>query len=96
MKVIFTRHVLEKLILLKDLGWNITKTQIRETVIAPRWKGRSKHGDETAMVLIGDKHILRVIFKKKDDTKTKTEWIIFLTPHIITANNPPATASSGK
>ncbi len=45
---------------------------------------------------LGDLPFIGEVFKKKEDQKDKTELLIFLTPHIITANNPPATASSGK
>jgi type II secretion system protein D len=41
---------------------------------------------------LGDIPILGGAFRKKEDQKDKTELLIFLTPHIITANNPPASA----
>ena len=45
---------------------------------------------------LGDIPIIGEAFKKKEDAKEKTELLIFLTPHIITANNPSAAAASGK
>jgi type IV pilus assembly protein PilQ len=46
---------------------------------------------------LGDIPILGMAFKKNENTKTKTELLIFLTPHIITATNPQKSpSSSGK
>ncbi len=41
---------------------------------------------------LGDIPLIGQAFKKKDNTKTKTELIIFLTPHIISANSMVSTA----
>ncbi len=46
--------------------------------------------------ILGDIPFIGEAFKKKEDQKDKTELLIFLTPHIITANNPTASASGGK
>lgn len=46
--------------------------------------------------LLGDIPFIGGVFKKKEDQTDKTELLIFLTPHIITANNPTASASGGK
>ncbi|MBI3314493.1 MAG: type II and III secretion system protein, partial [Candidatus Omnitrophica bacterium] len=46
--------------------------------------------------LLGDIPVIGEIFRKKEDQTDKTELLIFLTPHIITANNPLASASGGK
>lgn len=45
---------------------------------------------------LGDIPLLGEAFKKKEDGDERTELLIFLTPHIITANNPSTVASSGK
>lgn len=51
----------------KLLGWNITKTKIRETIKKPKWIGVTKYGQPAVMSLIGKDHILRVVFKREDD-----------------------------
>ncbi len=55
--------------------------------------------DETTITnkkvpFLGDIPLVGQAFKKKDNTKTKTELLIFLTPHIITAQSPQGTANS--
>lgn len=68
MKIILTRHVLEdKIPRLKVLGWNVTKGKIKQTIIEPKWQGITRFGQETAMSLLDERHILRVIFEKEGD-----------------------------
>ena len=67
MKIVFTKHALEKFAVLKRLGWNITKEKVKETIKKPKWKGASRHGQETAMSLVDDRHIIRVVFDREDD-----------------------------
>lgn len=67
MKLIFTKHALAKLAVLKGLGWKITKTKVKQTINKPKWRGSSKHGQETAMTLVNSQHILRVIFNREHD-----------------------------
>jgi len=55
---------------LKRLGWDISKNKIEKTIINPKWRGVSKHGQETAMSLIDEEHILRVVMRKEDDIIT--------------------------
>ena len=64
MKIVFTKHALEKFAVLKRLGWNITKEKVKETIKKPKWKGASRHGQETAMSLVDDKHIIRVVINR--------------------------------
>ena len=67
MKFVFTKHSLkDKLPELERFGWKITKTKVKSIVNKPRWRGVSKHGEETAMDLVDDKHILRVVFNRGD------------------------------
>ena len=67
MKFVFTKHALkDKLPELERFGWNITKTKVKRIVNKSRWHGVSRHGEETAMDLVDDKHILRVIFRRED------------------------------
>ena len=71
MKIIYTKHTLkDKLPALKRLGWNISKNKVEDTIINPKWRGTSKHGQETAMSLVDEGHILRVVFRRKDDIIT--------------------------
>ena len=67
MRIEYTKHALEKFVVLKRLGWNITKAKIRETIKSPKWKGTSRFGQETAMSLVDEKHIIRVVFDREDD-----------------------------
>lgn len=68
MKIVFTRHVLEDSIpRFKNLGWVITKIKIRQTIRQPKWRGITRFGQSTAMSLVDDKHILRVIFEQEGD-----------------------------
>lgn len=67
-KLVFTKHALkDKLSELERFGWRITKTKVKNIIKKPRWRGVSRHGEETAMDLVDDKHILRVIFNREDD-----------------------------
>lgn len=68
MKIILTIHVLEdKIPRLKALGWNVTSRKIKQTIEKPKWRGVTKFNQETAMSLLDEKHILRVIFEKEGD-----------------------------
>lgn len=68
MKFIFTKHAeRDKIPVLKELGWVITKAQIKNTIKNPKWKGFTNKGQKTAMSLVDKEHILRVIFRREDD-----------------------------
>ena len=68
MKIEFTYHVLnEKIPLLKKLNWNITKAKIKQTIKNPIWRGITKEGQLTAMSLVNNKYILRVVYDKESD-----------------------------
>lgn len=68
MKIVFTRHVLDDSIpKFKLLGWNITKTKIRQTIRKPKWIGITKYNQPAVMSLMDNEHILRVVFEKKGD-----------------------------
>lgn len=67
MRFLFTKHaVKDKLPELKTFGWIITRSRIKEIVTKPRWSGLTKKGQKTAMDLVDETHILRVIFRKED------------------------------
>lgn len=67
MEIVFTKHAIEKFIELERLGWKVSKTKIKNTVQKPKWRGVSRHGQETAMSLVDTKHIIRIVFNKEDD-----------------------------
>lgn len=70
-KIVLTKHVLyEKIPLMKSLGWNITQTKIRQTITNPKWIGITRLSQPTAMSLVNEKHILRVVFDRKSDIIT--------------------------
>ncbi len=65
MKIVYTKHALEDTFAkLKRFGWMITQKQIKDTIKKPKWRGVTKKGEETAMSLVDEKHILRVIFSR--------------------------------
>lgn len=68
MKIIYTKHAEDKFVILKRLGWKLSKRKITKTIKNPVWKGKSRFGQETAMSLLNDSHILRVIFDREIDT----------------------------
>lgn len=71
MKIIFTKHALEdKFYALEKHGWKVTKVKINNIIKNPKWKGTSRHGQETAMSLLDHKHILRAVFKREGDIIT--------------------------
>ncbi len=67
MKIIYTKHALEKFKELELEGWYITKKKINAIIKNPRWKGLTKGEQETALGLIDQKHIIRVVFKREKD-----------------------------
>lgn len=71
MKIILSWHVLnEKIPLLKSVNWNITKAKIRQTIKKPKWRGTTEKGQPTAMSLVDQNHILRVVYKRENDIIT--------------------------
>lgn len=67
MKIVYTKHAVEKIKEIKNEGWFITKVKIELTIRNPKWKGITRDGEETALCLIDDEHILRIVFDNKDD-----------------------------
>lgn len=68
MKVVFTKHALEKFTILRKFGWKITRTKVKSTILKPKWSGVSRFGQKTAMTLVDKNHILRVILNQESDT----------------------------
>ncbi|MDD5147603.1 MAG: hypothetical protein PHV63_03615 [Candidatus Daviesbacteria bacterium] len=67
MKIVYTRHVEEKLLALRKEGWFIAKKKIREMIKDPRWAGITRYNQETIIGLLDEKHILRAVLDKKND-----------------------------
>lgn len=68
MKFVFTKHAaVDKFEEIERLGWKLTKSKIKKTIQKPKWRGVSRHGQETAMSLVDPKHIIRVVFNREDD-----------------------------
>lgn len=68
MKIVLTKHVIEKKIpKMKELGWNITGSKIKQTVRKPSWKGLTRFGQPTVMDLVDERHILRVVLSFEGD-----------------------------
>jgi len=66
-KVVLSRHVLvEKIPLIKSLGFVISESQIEIIVKKPKWRGVTDSGQPTAMGLINGEHILRAVLKIKN------------------------------
>lgn len=84
MKIILSWHVLnEKIPLLKSLKWDITKAKIRQTIRKPKWRGTTEEGQLTAMSLVDQEHILRVVYKQSFSVNKKEDGIInVITIHI--------------
>ncbi len=66
MKIVFTKHAIEKFPILTKLGWKLSKKDIERTIKNPAWKGISRFGQQTAMTLLDENHIIRVIYNIKD------------------------------
>lgn len=67
MKIIYTKHALEKFKELESKGWTVTKTRIKRIIKRPKWRGATKYNQETALDLIDEKHILRIVLDRKGD-----------------------------
>ena len=65
MKIVYTKHALEKFKELELEGWHITKSKISGTIKNPKWKGKTKEDQETALSLLDPKHIIRIVFEKQ-------------------------------
>lgn len=77
-KIVISEHIIkDKLSVLKSQGWNITEEKIKDTLLGPKWTGTSPYNQPTAMSLMDENYILRVVFNKNDD-------IIFAVTIVIT------------
>lgn len=66
MKIVYTRHALEKFVVIAKQGFIVNKRTIKETIKNPEWKGTTRENQETALGLIDDRHILRIILDRKN------------------------------
>lgn len=67
-----------------------------QTVIVGGLMGRTRAQNDTKIPFLGDIPLLGNLFKRKAKSETKTELIIFLTPHIIQAPNQLAALSASE
>lgn len=65
MKIVYTKHVLEKFKELELEGWFISKNKIYKTIKNPKWKGLTKENQTTALSLVDKSHIIRVVFESE-------------------------------
>ncbi|MBI2593179.1 hypothetical protein HYW44_00865 [Candidatus Daviesbacteria bacterium] len=76
-RIVISQHILKKkLAIINSDGWNITQLKIKQTINNPHWTGLSPYGQPTAMSIIKENYILRVVFNKKGDI------IFVITVHI--------------
>jgi len=64
MRIIYTNHAEKKFHLLEELGWKLSKRKVTSTVSRPRWRGRSRLGQYSAMSRLDRGYILRVIYDR--------------------------------
>ncbi|MBI2599699.1 hypothetical protein HYW43_02135 [Candidatus Daviesbacteria bacterium] len=65
MKLVYTKHAEEKFSEVAKHGFLITKRKIRQVIKNPKWRGSTKYNQETALDLVGEKHILRIVLDRK-------------------------------
>lgn len=66
MKVVYTKHALEKFSVITKQGFKINKTKIKQIIKKPKWKGATRENQETAISLLDERHILRIILDRKN------------------------------
>lgn len=67
MKIIYTKHAEEKFLALRKENWFITKAKIKQIIKNPKWTGTTHVGQEVALGLIDERHILRIVLDREDD-----------------------------
>jgi len=66
-RIILSEHVIkDKIPLLKSDGWNVNESTIKEMIKKPKWRGTTVYKQPTAMGLLNDNYILRIVFNEKD------------------------------
>jgi len=65
-KIVYTKHALEKFKELELEGWFIIKKKIYQTIKDPKWTGLTKENQETAISLVDPKHIIRVVIRREE------------------------------
>jgi hypothetical protein len=72
MKVVYTSHAELKFRILEDHGVKITKSQVEDTVVRPDKVIKGKRGRLIAQKIMSEKHLLRVIYEKKENIEVIT------------------------
>lgn len=68
MKIVFTKHALEKFRSLVLLGWKFSKKDVKEALVNPDYSYEIEERDVwIALKEIDQEHNLRVIYKKDHD-----------------------------
>ena len=71
MKIVYTKHAKEKFGFLRSIGWNFTKSNIKDSLEKPDDSGvDQERRAEFVLKEIDEKHNLRVIFRENDGTIT--------------------------
>jgi len=70
MRIVFTKHAELKFEVLKKYGFKITKEQVEDTLTIPEDITEGRKGRLIAQRLIGETHVIRVIYEKKGDSFT--------------------------
>lgn len=63
----FTKHANTKLILVKQAGFNITKTKVKQTIFHPLRTEERNDGTFITTTLLDQDHVLRVVYRREDD-----------------------------
>lgn len=66
MEITFRKHVSNKIEILKELGWQITFAQIKDTINNPTLTGKTRTNQPTAISFLDQKHILRVVYEVRN------------------------------
>jgi len=70
MKIVFTKHVLKKQEILKELGWNVDLKLVEQAVSRPDYFGKTSQNQPTAIKKLDESHILRVVYEIRNDIIT--------------------------
>lgn len=65
--VVFTKHALNKFLVLKSHGVSISKNQVLKAIIKPDLIDRSRLPLMIGQIQIDKNHVLRVVYKKESE-----------------------------
>lgn len=77
MKIVFTKHALEKFGILRELGWDFEVAEVKDAIKAPDKTSPTKDGSATEVVkALTEKISLKVVYAKFGDII----WVITFHP----------------